>query len=227
MLGEQRDAPLVVVEPGRPGDDLQHAPGEVAARGAVLEHELLAIVVGQLVPVLVRLAALGHRVEAPGRLALGRQLRVQPGLAQRRRARPGRTRSARSATRRSRPRRARRPGRSAWSGRRRHRSSPRAMKATSALWPSIATATTWSPAASARLTAAVTSSASVSGPSLQNRCRTPQPTFGDTASLTAASVGPPSRRPARVARAGGERQGSGQLTAPPVISNSRAFGSRK
>ena len=67
MLGEQGDAPLVVVEPGRAGDDLQHAAGEVATRGAVLVHQLLALVVGQGEPVLLgdRAASTSGRSTTP------------------------------------------------------------------------------------------------------------------------------------------------------------------
>src|SRR6185436_5017530 len=67
------------------------------------------------------------------------------------------------------------------------------MKARSALWPRTATGTTWSPSASARLTADTMASASTSGVGLQNRRRTPQPTAGDTAgtadSVTAGAYG--------------------------------------
>src|SRR5690606_28455442 len=71
---------------------------------------------------------------------------------------------------------------SVWSRRRRQRSGPRAMIPRSALWPSMATATTWWSSARADSTAAVTASASARGPSLQKRWRTPQPTEGTSAS---------------------------------------------
>ena len=125
----------------------------------MLVHQLLALVVGQREPVVLGLAPLRHRVEAPGRLALGRaaggcsracshrlghalgvlgQLGerhvgvddVEAGLLERRSA------GARS----------------------RHRSGPRAMNARSALWPSTATVTTWSPSAWACSTAAAMAS---------------------------------------------------------------------
>ena len=47
---------------------------------AVLVHQLLALVVGQREPVAHVAPALRHRVEAERRLALGRELRVEPGL---------------------------------------------------------------------------------------------------------------------------------------------------
>ena len=83
MVGEQGDAPLVVVEAGRAGDDLQHATGELPPGRAVLVHHLLAVVVGQREPVVHVAALLRHRVEAPRRLALRRQLRVEAGLLHR------------------------------------------------------------------------------------------------------------------------------------------------
>src|SRR3546814_6318860 len=52
------------------------------------------------------------------------------------------------------------------------------MKPRSALWPSMATGTTWWPSASAERTALRIASPSASGPASQNRCRTPQPTEG-------------------------------------------------
>ena len=48
-------------------------------------HELLALVVGQLVPVLADVAPLGHRVEAPGPLVRRGQLRAQAHLGHLRR----------------------------------------------------------------------------------------------------------------------------------------------
>src|SRR4051794_18683796 len=63
------------------------------------------------------------------------------------------------------------------------------MKATSALWPRMATEMTWSPSAWARLTAETTASASTSGVGLQKRWSTPQPTAGETAEV-AGSVTP-------------------------------------
>ena len=54
-----------------------------------------------------------------------------------------------------------------------------AITAMSHLWPSIATVTTWQPAASAAFTAATTASPSNSGVGLQNRCSTPTPVDGD------------------------------------------------
>ena len=48
---EERHAPLVVVEPGRTGDDLQDAAVERAADLAVPEHQLLARLEVEAVPV--------------------------------------------------------------------------------------------------------------------------------------------------------------------------------
>ena len=59
------------------------------------------------------------------------------------------------------------------------------MKARSALWPSTATVTTWSPSAWAFSTAATMASASASGDTWQKRCTTPSPTDGPTGSLMA------------------------------------------
>src|SRR5690606_20970065 len=64
-----------------------------------------------------------------------------------------------------------------------------------ALWPSIATGTTWWSSASAASTAAVTASASASGPALQKRCRTPQPTVGTRGSGMAPRVPVPDPGP--------------------------------
>ena len=79
VVGEQRDAPLEVVEPGRGGDELQHATGELPSARTVLHHHVEALLERRRVPVGVRLAALAHRIEAERRLAFRRQLRVQPG----------------------------------------------------------------------------------------------------------------------------------------------------
>ena len=177
MDGEQRDAPLEVVEPGRAGDHLEHAAGELPARRAVLVHQRLALVVGQREPVLVDVAALRHRVEAPRRLALRRELRPQPGLLQL----LGHTlgvlrelgeRDVGVDDVEARPR----PGRSG-APRSRQRSGPRAMTPRSALWPSMATGTTWSPSASAALTACSTarSPVGVSGAHLREQVSTPWP----------------------------------------------------
>src|SRR5437764_11241241 len=68
-------------------------------------------------------------------------------------------------------------------------SGPSAMKATSALWPSMAAVTTWWSVASVALTAATTASGSRPGVGLQNRWSTPQPTLGATGSDGTASVG--------------------------------------
>src|SRR6478672_134625 len=57
------------------------------------------------------------------------------------------------------------------------------MKARSALWPRMATGTTWWPVSTVSLTAARTASPSSSGPGWQKRCTTPQPTEGDTGSV--------------------------------------------
>src|SRR5216110_1129903 len=43
VLGKKRDAPLGIVESGRPGDKLFHFPGVLPTDGAVPEHELAAI----------------------------------------------------------------------------------------------------------------------------------------------------------------------------------------
>ena len=43
-------------------------------------HEIEPLLVGEPVPVVVALAALGHGIEAPGVLALGGEHRVQAGL---------------------------------------------------------------------------------------------------------------------------------------------------
>ncbi len=56
------------------------------------------------------------------------------------------------------------------------------MSATSALWPSMATETTWTPSASADFTAAVTASASAMGLTRAKRCSTPCPTVGSRGS---------------------------------------------
>ena len=55
-------------------------PANVRPDGAVSVHELLALVEGQREPVgaLGVAPALGHRVEAEGRLPLGRELGVEP-----------------------------------------------------------------------------------------------------------------------------------------------------
>ena len=79
VVGEQRDAPLPVVEAGRAGDELQHPAGVGAADACVAGHQLLALLERQRVPVASPLAALRHRVEADDR-ALERQLRVDPLL---------------------------------------------------------------------------------------------------------------------------------------------------
>ncbi len=81
MHAEQRHAPLVVVEPGRSGDDLDDAAVERPAHLAVAHHQLLAGVEVEGVPVVLLAAALAHRVEAEGVLALGGQLGEEPGLA--------------------------------------------------------------------------------------------------------------------------------------------------
>jgi hypothetical protein len=57
-------------------------PGERPPHRAVPEHELLARLEGQRIPVggLVLASALGHGIEAEGGHAFGRQLGVEPGL---------------------------------------------------------------------------------------------------------------------------------------------------
>ena len=69
------------------------------------------------------------------------------------------------------------------SARNSRRFSCTAITATSHLWPSIATVTTWQPAVSAAFTAATAASASNIGVGLQNKCSTPTPVDGETGSL--------------------------------------------
>ena len=52
--GEERDAPLEVVDAGGAGDDLEHPAGELPPARAVRVHQLLAVVVGQREPVAAR-----------------------------------------------------------------------------------------------------------------------------------------------------------------------------
>ena len=57
-------------------------PVEGPADLAVAHHQLLAALEVEAVPVVLGRAALGHGIEAEGRLALGGQLGEEPGLAQ-------------------------------------------------------------------------------------------------------------------------------------------------
>ena len=82
MGAEERHAPLEVVEAGRSRDHLEDASVEGAAHLAVPEHELLARVEVEGVPVVALAPPLGHRVEAERRLALRRQLGEEAGLAE-------------------------------------------------------------------------------------------------------------------------------------------------
>jgi len=63
VVGEQRHAPLVIVEADASGDDLIDLAGVLATDPAVGGHVLLALVEGEIVPVVLRLPALVHRVE--------------------------------------------------------------------------------------------------------------------------------------------------------------------
>src|SRR3984957_6582569 len=74
MHTEERHTPLVVVEPGRPGDDLQDAAVEGAPHLPVAHHQLLAGLEVEGVPVVCLTATLAHRVEAERFLGLGGQL---------------------------------------------------------------------------------------------------------------------------------------------------------
>src|SRR5579883_795725 len=77
---EQRDAPLPVVEPGRPGHELEHAVAERAPHLAVAHHQVAALLEAPRVPVVGLPSPLRHGVEAEGALARRRQARVQAGL---------------------------------------------------------------------------------------------------------------------------------------------------
>ena len=102
MHAEEGHAPLVVVQPGRTGDQLDDPPGE---RRPDLPWSIISSFrssKGRANQLCVVPAPLRHGVEAEGPFALGGQLAVQPGRAGVPRACPGRTRTARSATRTSR-----------------------------------------------------------------------------------------------------------------------------
>ena len=80
VVGEQRDAPLPVVEPGRAGDELQDAARVGAADARVAGHQLLALLERELVPVRVR----RRGASTSGRSSsscFARQLRMQAVLA--------------------------------------------------------------------------------------------------------------------------------------------------
>jgi len=64
VLGEERHAPLPVVEADRGGDDLFHAAAELPAVFAVFLHHLAAALEGQVVPVVLLAPLPAHRVEA-------------------------------------------------------------------------------------------------------------------------------------------------------------------
>lgn len=70
-----------------------------------------------------------------------------------------------------------------WKSRRCQRSGDSTIKAMSALWPSIETEMTWSPAAWAFPTTSATAALSTFGVALQKRWTTPRPSDGDTGSL--------------------------------------------
>ena len=59
---------------------MEHPAGELAAGRAVLEHQLFALVVRQLEPVLALVPALGHGIETPSGLVVGGELGVEPAL---------------------------------------------------------------------------------------------------------------------------------------------------
>jgi len=63
VVGEQRHAPLVVVHADAAGYYLCDPPGELPADLAVAGHQLGALLEGEVVPVVLRAAALVHRVE--------------------------------------------------------------------------------------------------------------------------------------------------------------------
>ena len=86
---EEGDAPLEVVDPGGARDHLEDPAGELPPARPVRVHQLLAVVVREREPVAHVAAPLRHRVEAEGRLALGRELRVETSLPHLLRARPG------------------------------------------------------------------------------------------------------------------------------------------
>ena len=79
--------------------------------------------------------ALGHRVEAEGGLALGRELGEQAGLAHARRGCRRRTRRSRSARRRTASATSPAAAASVWKRRSRQTSGPSAISPRSALWP--------------------------------------------------------------------------------------------
>src|SRR5690606_15628058 len=84
VVGEERDAPLPVVEAYRAGDDLVDLLPEATAREPVLAHEAVPLVDREGVPVVRVDAPLRHRVEADVAHPL-RDLRVEARLDVRRR----------------------------------------------------------------------------------------------------------------------------------------------
>src|SRR3989442_4609904 len=77
VVGEQRDAPLPVVEADRARDHLRHPAGVLAPDLAVPAHQLGARFRREVVPVHLLAAPLRHRVE--GEVAARRDLREEAG----------------------------------------------------------------------------------------------------------------------------------------------------
>ena len=66
-MGKEGHAPFPFLEAGRSGDELTDAPGEGASDPGVPGHQLAASLVVEVIPVLVLVAALRHRIETENR----------------------------------------------------------------------------------------------------------------------------------------------------------------
>src|SRR5581483_9099008 len=64
IVGEERYAPLGVVEAGRTRDELKDFAVVLPAHSAMTAHQAFALVEGQRKPILFRRASLRHRIEA-------------------------------------------------------------------------------------------------------------------------------------------------------------------